>query len=191
MKTTLLSLMAAAALLVARPAAAQGFVSPYIGWNFGGDAKCLEVIGCEEHTTSFGVGFGSLGRAFGFEEEFGYTKNFFGEAPTYGSGMLTVMSNLMIAAPIPAVKPYFLVGVGLIRAHVEPTVGSVVFASGNTTNEFGWDMGGGLIVGGTVGVRGDIRYFKTFNELDIAGVSLNSGEKLNFGRASIGVFFKF
>jgi len=191
MKTTLLSFVAAAALLVSSPAAAQGFVSPYIGWNFGGEAKCLDVAGCEEHTTAFGVGFGSLGRVFGFEQEFGYTKNFFGEAPTYGSDMLTVMSNVMITVPIPAVKPYFLTGIGLIRAHVEPTVGSIVFAGGNATNEFGWDMGGGLIVGGSFGVRGDIRYFKTFQDVEIAGFSLNSSEKLNFGRASVGVFFKF
>ena len=60
MKTTLLSLIIAAALLVPRPAAAQGFINPFFGWNFGGDAKCLEITGCEEHMTNWGVSFGAL-----------------------------------------------------------------------------------------------------------------------------------
>src|SRR3954467_2748173 len=121
MKTTLLSLIVAAALLTPRPAAAQGFVSPFIGWNFGGEAKCLDVVGCEEHTTAYGVAFGALGPVFGFEEEFGYTKILFGEAPTYGSDMFTLMSNVIINAPIPAMRPYVVGGVGLMRVPVDPT----------------------------------------------------------------------
>jgi hypothetical protein len=190
MKTTLLSLIVAAALLAPRPAAAQGFVSPFIGWNFGGEAKCLEVAGCEEHTTAFGVAFGALGPVFGFEEEFGYTKNFFGEAPTYGSDMFTLMSNVIINAPIPVVRPYVVGGVGLMRAHVEPTALSLL-SSSTASNSFGWDFGGGIIVGGNIGVRGDLRYFRTFQDVEFGGFTLNSSEALNFGRASVALFFKF
>jgi opacity protein-like surface antigen len=191
MKTTLLWLIVAAALLAPRPAAAQGFINPFFGWNFGGDAKCLEITGCEEHMTNWGVAFGALGPVFGFEEEFGYSKNFFGEAPTYGSDVLTVMSNVILNAPIPVVRPYVVGGVGLIRSHVEPTVGSILSADA-ANNSFGWDFGGGVIVGGSnLGVRGDIRYFHTFQDLEFAGVNLAADEKLNFGRAAIGLFFKF
>src|SRR3954467_12189437 len=165
MKTTLVWLIVAAALLASRPAAAQGFVSPFIGWNFGGDAKCLLVAGCEEHTTAYGVAFGALGPVFGFEEEFGYTKNFFGEAPTYGSDVFTLMSNVIINAPIPVVRPYVVGGVGFIKSHVEPTATSLL-SFDSTNNSFGWDLGGGLIVGSShIGVRGDVRYFHTFSDI--------------------------
>ena len=191
MKTTLLTLIVAIALLVPRPAAAQGFVNPFLGWNFGGDAKCLEITGCEEHTTNWGVSFGALGPVFGFEEELGYSKNFFGEAPSYGSDVFTAMSNVLISAPIPVVKPYAVGGVGLMRSHVEPTVGSILSASA-ANNSFGWDLGGGVIVGSRhFGVRGDLRYFHTFQDLEFAGINFAAGEKLNFGRASVGLFFKF
>ena len=189
MKTTLLSLLVTTVLLLPRPAAAQGFINPFFGWNFGGDAKCLEITGCEEHTTNWGVAFGALGPVFGFEQEFAYAKNFFGEAPTYGSDVLTVMSNIIVNAPIPVVRPYAVGGVGLIRAHVEPTVGSLLSLSNNS---FGWDIGGGVIVGSShVGVRGDIRDFHTFQDIEFAGINFAGEEKLDFGRASIGLFLKF
>jgi len=191
MKRTLLTLIATAALLAPRPAAAQGFINPFFGWNFGGDAKCLEITGCTEHMTNWGVSFGALGPVFGFEEELGYSKNFFGEAPTYGSDVFTLMSNVVISAPIPVVRPYAVGGVGLMRSHVEPSVGSILSASA-ANNSFGWDLGGGLIVGGShFGVRGDIRYFHTFQDLEFAGINLAADEKLNFGRAAVGLFFKF
>jgi len=191
MKTTLFTLMLTTALLMPRAAAAQGFINPFFGWNFGGDAKCLEITGCEEHMTNWGVSFGALGPVFGFEEELGYSKNFFGEAPTYGSDVFTLMSNVIINAPIPVVRPYAIGGVGLMRSHVEPTAGSILSASA-ANNSFGWDVGGGVIVGGShFGVRGDIRYFHTFQDLEFAGINLAAGEKLNFGRAAVGLFFKF
>ncbi len=190
-KRILLSLIVSAALLAPRPAAAQGFINPFFGWNFGGDAKCLEITGCEEHMTNWGVSFGALGPVFGFEQEFGYSKNFFGEAPTYASDVFTAMSNVMITAPIPVVRPYAVGGVGLIRSHVEPTVGSIISAS-TANNSFGWDLGGGIIVGSShFGARGDVRYFHSFQDLEFAGINLAGEEKLNFGRAAIGLFFKF
>jgi hypothetical protein len=189
MKTTILSLLAATVLLVPRPAAAQGFISPFIGFDFGGDARCPEVTDCEEKSTNFGVGIGTLGPVFGFEEEFNYAKDFFGSSPGYSSSVLTVMSNVIIGPKIPVVRPYFVTGLGLIKSKVEFTPTSLLDSS---TNGFGWDIGGGVIVGGEhVGVRGDIRYFHSFKELEILGFSLGGDTKLDFGRASVGVFFSF
>jgi len=191
MKRTLLSLLVAAALLAPRPAAAQGFVNPFLGWNFGGDAKCLQITGCEENTKAWGVAFGALGPVFGFEEEFAYNKDFFGSAPTYGSDVFTLMSNVIINAPIPVVRPYVAGGVGLIKSHVEPTATSLL-SFDSTNNSFGWDLGGGVIVGSShFGVRGDLRYFHTFSDIQFAGVTLPGNEKLNWGRGSIGLFLRF
>jgi len=191
LQTTTLAVFLAAALLVPKPAAAQGFISPYLGWNFGGDATCLPVTGCEEHTQTWGVAFGALGPVFGFEQEFGYTKNFFGSAPTFDSNVLTIMSNVIINAPIPVVRPYAVGGVGFIKSRFEPGVGSLLSLD-SSDNSFGWDVGGGVIVGGSrIGVRGDIRYFHTFQDIEFAGITLPTDEKLNWGRGSIGLFLKF
>jgi len=90
MKTTLFTLMLTTALLMPRAAAAQGFINPFFGWNFGGDAKCLEITGCEEHMTNWGVSFGALGPVFGFEEELGYSKKF---VETATEGLVVYLSR--------------------------------------------------------------------------------------------------
>ena len=54
---------AAATVIVlasAPPARAEGFVTPYVGFNFGGDsANCLSLSNCQERRTNFGVTVGS------------------------------------------------------------------------------------------------------------------------------------
>ena len=189
MKTTVLTLLAVTMLLAPRPAVAQGFIAPFIGLDFGGDAKCPQISGCEDKTSNVGVAFGSLGPVLGFEEDFSYAKNFFGTAPGLSSSVLTLMSNLVIGPKIAIVRPYVAGGVGLIKAKVDFTTGSLL----NTSNNgFGWDLGGGVIVGGKhAGIRGDIRYFHSFKELEVLGFSLGGDTKLDFGRASVGLFLGF
>ena len=189
MKTIVLSVFALTMLLVPQAAAAQGFITPFIGFNFGGDAKCPEIEGCEDKTSNIGVAFGTLGPVLGFEQEFSYAKDFFGSAPGLSSNVLTFMSNVIIGPKISVVRPYVVGGVGLIKAKVEFTPSSLLETS---NNGFGWDIGGGVIIGGEhVGVRGDIRYFHTFKDLDVLGFSLGGDTKLDFGRASIGLFLGF
>ena len=138
---------------------AQAFISPFIGYNFGGDSGCPEISNCEDKKSNLGVSFGSAG-IIGFEEELAYAKNFFGEAPGVSSSVLTLMSNVMIAPRIGPVRPYVLIGAGLIKSHVEASLGSIVTTN---NNNFGWNTGGGLmLMFGRVGVRGDIRYFHGF-----------------------------
>src|SRR6266849_10863354 len=89
----------------AAPARAEGFFSPYIGYNFGGDAGCPHITGCEDKRLNAGAALGLLGSVFGFEEDFGYAKNFFGTAPGLDSSVLTIMSNVMIAPSIGPAQP--------------------------------------------------------------------------------------
>jgi hypothetical protein len=131
---------------------------------------------------------GTLGPVFGFEQEFTYAKDFFGTAPGFSSSVFTMMSNLVIGPKISIVRPYFVGGIGLIKSNVELTPTSLLDFS---NNGFGWDIGGGVILGGQhVGVRGDIRYFHSFKDLEVLGFSLG-GEKLDYGRASVGLFLGF
>ncbi len=169
---------------------AEGFISPFIGFNFGGDANCPSIQGCENKRLNYGVGLGAAGSVFGFEEEFAYAHDFFGTVPTMESSVLTLMSNGMLSPKIGPVRPYFLTGVGLIKTHVDFTSQSLLTTD---NNNFGWDIGGGVIVmvAPHVGVRGDIRYFHAFQDLTIAGFSIGGNSKLDYGRASAAVHFTF
>jgi hypothetical protein len=52
---------------------AQGFISPFIGYNFSGDSGCPQITNCEDKHANYGVAFGALGSIVGFEAEFAYT----------------------------------------------------------------------------------------------------------------------
>ena len=42
----------------ARQASAQGFISPFLGYNFSGDSGCPQITNCEDKHANFGVAFG-------------------------------------------------------------------------------------------------------------------------------------
>jgi hypothetical protein len=184
-----LSVMAAAiTVLSATEVRAQAFFSPFLGYDFGGDSGCLTLRGCEEKKKNFGISFGTLGGASGFEQEIAYAKNFFGSTTGESSSVLTIMSNIMIAPKIGPVRPYGLFGLGLMKTNVNLTPAAVVSF---TNNHFAWDIGGGLMVffGEHFGLRGDIRYFHSFQDLEIQGFALNNS-KLDYGRASAAIVLK-
>ena len=170
-------------------ARAQGFISPLIGLDFGGDAQCLNLTGCQDKTTNVSVSFGAMGSVLGFEEEIAYAPSFFGNATGLSSSVLTVMSNVMIVPKMGPVRPYVEGGIGLIKTRVDLTTTSVFTTS---DNGLGWDVGGGVIgfFGEHVGLRGDLRYFHAFQDLTILGFTL-SNSKLDYARASVGAVLKF
>jgi hypothetical protein len=180
-------------LCTAVPARAQGFISPMIGYDFSGDSGCPNLstlINCEDKKINISVSFGAIGKVVGFEEEIAYAPSFFGSSPALSSSMLTVMSNFMIAPKIGPVQPYVAAGVGLIKSHVDLTTASLLTTDNNA---FGWDVGGGVIgfVSQHVGLRGDVRYFHAFSELSLLGLTVGEATKVDFGRASAGVIFRF
>jgi opacity protein-like surface antigen len=136
------------------------------------------------------VGLGRLGAMLGYETEFSYARDFFGSGPNLSSSVLTVMGNVMLVPAVGPVRPYVLVGLGLIKSHVEFTTESLLTTD---NNDFGWDIGGGVFIflGEHVGVRGDIRHFHSFEELNIAGIPAGDDTNLAFGRASAAFVLKF
>ena len=184
------ALVLALPLALPSQARAEGFISPLIGFNFCGDANCPSIQGCEDKRMNFGVALGAAGSIFGFEEEFAYARDFFGSAPTLKSSVITAMSNVMLAPKIGPVRPYLATGVGLIKTHVDLTTTSILTTD---NNNFGWDIGGGLhvTVAPHIGVRGDIRYFHTFQDVGPMGFSLGANQKLDFGRAAAALDFTF
>ena len=173
----------------ASDARAEAFLSPFIGFNFGGDASCPEITDCEDKRLNAGVSIGRLGSVLGFETDFGYAKDFFGSAPGFSSSVLTLTGNVMLVPDLGPVRPYALVGLGLIKTRVEFTPESLLTTD---NNELGWNIGGGAFIffGEHVGIRGDVRYFHSFEDLEILGITLGD-TNLDFGRASGAIVFKF
>ena len=170
------------------PASAQGFISPFIGFDYGGDSGCPTATDCDDKNSNIGVAGGKLGAIAGVEVELGYARNFFGDTPGVDASVLTLMTNVIVGPKIGAIRPFVLGGIGLIKSHVEFTAGSLL----DSSNNFGWNIGGGvmLMFGDHVGVRGDIRRFKSFQDTGILGFTL-SDEKLGFNRASAGLVLAF
>jgi len=174
---------------VPAPSAAQSFISPLVGYDFGDDSSCPTITGCEDKNLNIGAGIGTLGSFVGFELDISYAKDFFGAAPGFSSSVLTLMSDVIVGPQIGPVRPYVTGGVGLIKSHVSAEAASLLDSS---NNDFGWNIGGGAMVflGEHIGVRGDIRHFHAFQNLDILGFGL-SDTKLDFGRASAALVFSF
>jgi opacity protein-like surface antigen len=177
---------------VAAPARADGFVTPYIGYNFGGDSgNCPTLSNCSEKHTNYGVSIGAMGTLFGIEEDLGFAKNFFG-LPGTDDSVFSAMTNLLVGIGVGPVQPYVLGGLGLIRSHVSSSIVGACFTCGPAAaeNAFGYDLGGGVTVSVAphVGIRGDIRHLHTLQDVN---VSIFSGQHLNFYRGSLGVALKF
>jgi opacity protein-like surface antigen len=180
--TVLLSTIAAA------PAHADGFLSPFIGFNYGGDStNCEALTSCNDRRINWGVGLGVTGGVFGFEEEFAYAPNFYGAESSADNAVLTLMSNLLLVIPAGPVQPYGLLGIGLVRPHAQLNASSIA----STQNTLGWDIGGGINIYfvHAVGIRGDVRHMRTFQDLTLGGLFRN--EPLGFWRASAGLTFRF
>ena len=173
------------------PAAAQAFINPSFGYNFSGDSGCPEITGCESKHFNWGISLGAIGSIVGGELEFTNTDNFYGETVTAKTRVTTIMGHFLLAPKFGPIQPYGLAGLGLLRSRLEATGGS---GADEDQDDFGYDFGGGLMIffGGHVGVRADVRYFQAFEALELFGLGdRENNNKLNFGRFSTGVVFKF
>src|SRR4051812_39650103 len=120
------------------PARADGFISPFIG--FIGTDCATSITACDDRKITGGVSAGVLGSFAGFEEEIAYTKDFFGAVSGLNSSVLTLMSNLVIAPKLGPVRPFGLIGLGLVKTHADFTT---LNAAISENNNIGWDVGGG------------------------------------------------
>jgi opacity protein-like surface antigen len=179
------------ALSLPASSAAQGFVVPNIGWDVGGSAgNCPSLLtDCREKRVNYGVAFGAFrgGGIVGLESDIAYAPDFFGESASFGTNsVLTVMGNILIAIPAGPVRPYVAGGLGLIRTRLDLLV--TPSSEDVSANHFGYNFGGGLMIllPLHLGIRGDIRYFRSASDISILGIDL-SDTKINFTRVSVGV----
>lgn len=188
MRKLLMALMVTAGLsAAATPARADVLLTPFLGVTFGGDTPDQQV--------NYGVSAAFLARGvFGIEVDAALTPNFFDAGDLVDlddSNVSTFMVNAMIAAPsqTPGVRPYASAGAGIVHARAT-SVGNVFDLNENT---FGVNLGGGVIgqFNERVGVRGDLRYFRSVQDSDGGDdIDLDLGG-FNFWRATLGVTFRF
>ncbi|HEY6360884.1 MAG TPA: outer membrane beta-barrel protein [Vicinamibacterales bacterium] len=187
--------MIAALSLVLLPGTARAdwLFTPNIGGGFGGDAEG------REHLT-WGASIGWMGAGIiGWEADFAYTPEFF-EADDddldliENSNVTSFMGNVLVGIPVGGqtgggFRPYFSGGVGVLQRSVES--GDALFEVDNS--EFGFNLGAGAMGFMTdhVGFRGDIRYYRSFedpqedNEFDLAVGNFD------FWRATGGITFRW
>jgi opacity protein-like surface antigen len=202
MQVRKLVMIGALALMLA-PASAQAqswFFSPYIGGNFGGSADFGDFPDDDdavERRLDFGATLGWNPSVVGFEVDLGFSPNFFADTAgdqnfEFGdSNVTTLMGNVLFSAPPGSgVRPYASAGLGLIRANVESGTG---LFNDLSTNDLGINVGGGLggFFNDTVGIRGDIRYFRSLQEnLADNDLDLSLGS-FDFWRGSVGLTFRW
>lgn len=188
-RRTLFFTVTALILCAATPAPAQTFISPMVGVNFGGVSGCPAISDCTDQQRTIGLSVGRFGSIFAAETEMAYTPDFFGDAPELSSNVLTLMGNLMVAPKAGPVRPYVLAGIGMMKARFELRASNLL-ALNDTA--LGYAAGGGLFVffGEHFGLRGDVRYYHSFPDVTIVGITLPS-EKLNYSRVGAAIVFQF
>ena len=193
--TRVIAALAAVVITLApAPARADGFFIPFLGVNFGGDSGKQFSEAFDTNQFNWGASLGWMGGGiFGFEGDFGYSPDFYGKTDAGGSSAYTLSANLLLGVPFGGqqgfgVRPYGLVGAGLLSSRSD--FGDPEIDENNVT----WSAGGGLLVffGTRVGIRFDVRYFRTFDDLEILGIPIaQSPGKVDFTRGSAGLVLRF
>jgi hypothetical protein len=190
--------------LVPKAASADWLFTPFIGFNFGGDADFGEFDDFDdefERRLNTGASLAWMGAGVaGFEIDFGWSPNFFEDTVGPGdfefgdSHVTTLMFDFLLGIPIGGqsgggIRPYVAGGGGLMQT----AISGDEFFDDFDTNDFGVNVGGGLhgFFGDAVGLRGDVRYFRSLRDDepdDEVDISLSD---FNFWRATLGVTFRF
>ena len=186
MRRFLTSSVLAFTLCAAAPARADVLLTPFLGVTFGGDTENQQV--------NYGVSLAFLGGGvFGVEFDASFTPNFFDTDDDVvlidDSNVTTVMGNLMLSTPAAPLRVYGSAGAGLIRARAT-SVGNVFDLDDNS---FGVNFGGGLIgqFNDNVGIRGDLRYFRSIQDFDVDDDFELDLASFDFWRATAGLLIRF
>jgi len=199
-------LVATVLVVLFLPAAGHADVlfTPFVGGNLGGSvtSRFADFVGDQSRTTFGGSLAAMSGGIFGIEGDLAFTPKFFGTDVQIGgvpvslarNNVLTAMANLTIGVPIqshggPGIRPYGVGGVGLIRQQFD-LAGGVV---GYSANDLGYNVGGGVLIfpSAHVGIRGDLRYFRSIGANTVSDLLDLQPGAFNFTRATVGVTFRY
>ena len=132
--------------------------------------------------------------------DFGFSPNFFentsgsGDFEFADSNLTTVMGNLIIGVPIGGqhgvgFRPYAVGGVGLVKSRL----GSSGDLFNVDSTDWGFNVGAGAMFffSDNVGVRGDVRYFRSLEDVEPID-DFNIGfANFRFWRGTLGVTIRF
>ena len=186
-------------LMLALPAQARAdwLVTPFFGTTFGAETTLIDFGGGAQvkHWT-FGAGGALLSdQVFGLEADLSWVPGFFeGEDPfdlVTGSRITTLFGNVIAAVPLvvsrESLRPYVIGGLGLVHIKLNDLVDLEA-----DRNSLGLQLGGGAIalINDRTGIRFDLRQTRTVGRArnDLTG---ESGTKLSFWRATVGVIFRY
>jgi outer membrane protein with beta-barrel domain len=189
-----LLIITAAVGLVAAPmqARAEGFVTPWIGANWGSG------LNIDNGRAAFGVNAGAMGAGIiGGEVAFGYSPSFWGNQNDFGNNsVIDLMGNLIVGIPIggthgAGVRPFVSGGIGLLRTQLD---GGTLARVSSSNNMLGWNLGGGAMgfFNDHVGLRGDVRYTRGFENLNTGNtvIDLAGANQLHYWRLQAGVVLR-
>jgi opacity protein-like surface antigen len=177
-------------------ARADFLITPFFGVNFGGDSGQELSNAVDASQYNWGVSIAWMGAGvFGVEGDIGYSDDFFGKTDRGGSSLLSMSGNLLLGIPFGGqegfgVRPYGVVGVGVVRPEGDAFPEAEAFGD----NRVAWNFGGGVKVffASHVGMRADVRYFRTFEAVDVLDIDLDADTgDLDFTRGSIGLILRF
>ena len=184
-------------LMALTPAAARadGLLVPFAGVNFGGNAGESFGDGTDADRFDWGVSFAWFGGGvFGFEGDIGYSPDFYGKNDVGGSSVLSLMGNVLIGVPFGGqqgfgIRPFGLVGIGVLKSDLE----SFDELAGFDDSEAAWNFGGGVIIffAQHVGMRADIRYFRTFGDVNFGPIHTPVADPIDYSRASLGFVIRY
>jgi hypothetical protein len=181
-----------AVLLVATPAHADFFLTPFAAIKFAGDASFVDLESGDSNTKfALGgmAGFLSDG-LFGVETDFTYVPRFFERSTgtlVARSHVLTFMGNVMIAVPASmtqySLRPFVSGGAGLMSISIDDVANAIPVDS----NLFGVNVGGGAMgpLTNSLDIRFELRWFKSVTTGD--AMPLLPRSALSFWRAAIGL----
>jgi opacity protein-like surface antigen len=192
-KRTLALILLAGALAPA-PARADGMLIPFIGVNFADNSRSAISDAIDADRFNWGASLAYMGGGvLGLEADFAYSPDFYGHTDLGGSSVMTLMGNLLIGIPFGGqsgfgIRPYALAGLGVIRSEFDAFGDVLSFDN----SKAGWNVGGGAMFffGTHVGLRADVRYFRTFSALDLLD-AIDRRDRLDFSRASTGLILRF
>jgi opacity protein-like surface antigen len=191
-----LALAALVGLVTPASARADGMIVPFVGANFAGNSGKELSNAIDANRIDWGVSLAFMaGGVLGLEADFSRSPDFYGKTDVGGSSVVTATGNLLVGIPVGGQKgvgfrPYVLAGLGVIRSNLD----AFGHPSNIDTNSTAWDFGGGAMFffGNHVGVRGDLRYFRTFGDVDFGVIDITLGRRhLDFARGSAGLIFRF
>jgi Outer membrane protein beta-barrel domain len=194
--TRIIAIALVAITLAPLPAQADVLFIPFFGVNFGGDSgkEFSEAFETSQYNWGASIAFMG-GGVFGIEADFGFSPDFYGKTELGGSSALTATGNLVLGIPFGGqsgfgIRPYGVAGAGLLKSASD--FGSALTDLDEST--LTWSAGGGVLLffGTNAGIRFDVRYFRTFDDLEILGLPIaQSPGKVDFTRGSLGFVVRF